>query len=285
MEDCKVQQKNISSYFSGTKRTNSDCLTETKPDVNNFSEMSKNPQKRQKKNEVVKIGESVNYTINKFFNFKKEESCISELKLSLQNLEINKKINLNINNNEANLERYFKRVNTFSTSFDGDSSNRKNYNKNYEMDVQKVFSLDNIELTGKAERGQVQNYSNNLNESFYSVNNHYEDTKITNWVKYTTYSEINGLNETLFQNILKYLPFKEITKTCSVNKTFWNFYRNLVNNYFYFSIFDTSKVSSGQELMEILKKTKSLKHLQKLNEIIKLDFGEKNTGQKIFITK
>ena len=87
------------------------------------------------------------------------------------------------------------------------------------------------------------------------------------------------------KNILKYLTFKELTQSSIINKTFYNFYKNTINSYFYFNSIDTSKIPTKKEFLEILKKGKNLKHIQKLMEIIKNDFGGEKHGPENFYNK
>ena len=71
MDDVSIKQKNISFYFSNLKRNSSDGLQEGK--IEAFTSIN---NKREKKADVVRLGESTNYTINKYFQFSKDESCI-----------------------------------------------------------------------------------------------------------------------------------------------------------------------------------------------------------------
>ena len=101
-------------------------------------------------------------------------------------------------------------------------------------------------------------FNGNFNNNKSGKNLKYEDVKITHWVKLTTYSDLKGVNESLFQNILKYLPYRELTMTSMVNKTFHNFYKNSLTSYSYFNPLDTSKITSKREFSEMLKKAKNL---------------------------
>src|SRR5690606_18279373 len=83
-----------------------------------------------------------------------------------------------------------------------------------------------------------------------------------------------GLNEDLFYGILKYLPYKDVTRFSLVCKTFRKFYNSTVNSYNYFSKIDTSKYNV-KDFESLLTKAKNLKHIQRLQEIIRRDFGDK----------
>jgi hypothetical protein len=337
MEEGK--QKNISNYFSNLKRSSSgteylgDGVAKDTLGYTPFSLTNSFPNfKREKKNEIVKIGDSSNYTINKFFNFTREEGCIKELKSDLKKLELGNKIDSTIfrnaqNNSEFeeensndiamtekfndyrdeghgyknnlflqgieknNIEKYFKK----SLEYTRNRKNSEIYNSTIlplEDPRQNIFSLDNFEVSDSEKKRKLESgtrlLSQGLSLSNYTLlprNIKYEDTKITNWVKYTTYSDLNGINENIFQNILKYLSFKELTKTSMVNKTFLNFYKNTISTYPYFFNIDTSKISSKKEFCEMLKKARTLKHIQKLNEIVKNDFGGEKGGPENFYSK
>ena len=81
------------------------------------------------------------------------------------------------------------------------------------------------------------------------------------------------------------MTFKELTQSSLINKTFYNFYKNTINSYFYFHSLDTNKIFSKKEFQEILKKGKNLKHIQKLLEIVKNDFGGEKFGAENFYNK
>jgi hypothetical protein len=331
MEEGK--QKNISSYFSNLKRnsSSSECTGDGIKDhwggsgvLNSFPSY-----KRDKKSEIVKIGDLSNYTINKFFNFTRDESCIKELKSDLKRLELSNKIESGLfktrgydfteddnsggsamvekfndhKNSEqnvflaglekGNIEKYFKRgLNRGVCGLNSGVNLMTPFIPSKDQ-TDRVFSLDHFEFSDSEKKNLMQKVKIKLakEEDFVNGNNllprniKYEDTKITNWVKYTTYSDLNGINENIFQSILKYLSFKELTKTSLVSKTFLNFYKNTISTYPYFVNIDTSKFNSKKEFTEMLKKTRTLKHIQKLNEIVKNDFGGEKGGPDNFFSK
>lgn len=327
----EVKQKNISNYFSNLKR-NSSMMFDGGVTGSARCNSSNNNFKRDKKSEIVRLGEFSNYTINKFFNFSasKDESCIKELKSGLKKLEINggdfgKKLGTgginfsnsailnsnssltnNLNSNfltASKIENYFLKKESKGTSF-GDNNmeniftNKNNENSTDLIDMQhdecltkRVFSLDNFEIMGNSKKfdsAEIPSLASIHKIPPNQISNkriNYEDVKITTWVKYTTYSDLNGINENIFQNILKYLSFKDLTKISLVNKTLLNFYKNAVTSYPYFTQLDTSKIISKKEFQEMLKKAKNLKHIQKLIEIIKNDFGGEKHGAENFYSK
>jgi hypothetical protein len=334
MDEATTKQKNISSYFSNLKRNSSDFTAENK--LETFTSLN---NKREKK-EIVRLGDSSNYTINKYFQFSKEESCLNEIKSNLKNLQIHSKklfsenLNLNLNPDKDNFQENFKKIDRYfktdRLSLRTDHNTNSNLERNSEENIfipnqigitnviqitqneeHKVFSLDHFEVSGdnnnrlkiKSKYDSSEN-NFNLNSNSHlnslSIQNHiqqnnfnfpqkklfsYEDTKITNWIKHTTYNNLNGLNENICQNILKYLTFKELTQSSVTNKTFYNFYKTTINSYFYFNSLDTNKILTKKEFQEILKKGKNLKHIQKLIEIVKSDFGGEKFGAENFYNK
>jgi hypothetical protein len=316
MDDVTIKQKNISFYFSNLKRNSSDGIQDGK--IEAFTSIH---NKREKKADTVRLGDSTNYTINKYFQFSKDESCLIELKSNLKKLEITSKKNLatvsefswdpdnSASNSENKIDRYFKSKRQSLNISELRNSTAEEEHKDKTVSTQeehKVFSLDHFEVSGesnskhkiksKFNNDDTQNNQNNKSNTIFPQkklftqngvikNQHYEDTKITNWIKHTTYNNLNGLNENICQNILKYLTFKELTQSSIINKTFHNFYKNTINSYFYFNSIDTNKIPTKKEFMEILKKGKNLKHIQKLLEIVKTDFGGEKFGAENFYNK
>jgi hypothetical protein len=304
----EAKQKNISSYFSNSKRNSRDALdfkAENHNGIKNSIQV-----KRDKKNQIIKIGDSDYYTINRFFNFEKDEKSIQELNSNFINLEIktekgkntvsvdnnvispflNNKFNdqqsdkniltshINPINQDPKIELFFKKV--------------SNSISNTKLCVDdKVFSLDHFE-TKKIEKPAINILPNQNKFSTYIENNgnylknrKYEDCKITNWIKLTTYSDLNGINESVFQNILNYLNPRELAKTCLVNKTFLNFTKNTISSYCYTPNINTSKTNfTLKDFCEILKKGKNLKHIQLLCKIINSDFGGGKNGPMNFFS-
>jgi hypothetical protein len=304
----EAKQKNISSYFSNSKRNTTDALdfkTENLMGLKNSVQV-----KRDKKNQIIKIGDSAYYTINRFFNFEKDEKSIQELNSNFNNLEI-KTANLKIQNTTHNDTTTYLSKSNFNdhqTDRNNFSNQANSVNQDSKIEqffkrtsntiltpkssvVDKVFSLDHFE-TKNFDKPAINTivFQNKLpncvdNNGSYLKNRKYEDCKITNWVKLTTYSDLNGINESVFQNILNYLSPRELAKTCLVNKTFLNFSKNTISSYCYTPNINTSKTNfTLKDFCEILKKGKNLKHIQLLWKIINSDFGGGKNGPVNFFS-
>jgi hypothetical protein len=153
----------------------------------------------------------------------------------------------------------------------------------------RIFSLDNFEINSN-EKKKIEyknSFNNNINKTNSSStrmgnNIQYEDVKITNWIKYKTYTDYHGMNENIFYNITKYLNFVDLTRSSMVCKSWNYFYKSTINSYNYFSKIDTSKISSVKEFTELIKKGKNLGIIKKLNEIVKKDFGGEKHPENLF---
>jgi hypothetical protein len=261
-----VEQKNISVYFTNLKRTRLEELnTDTKQVVHG---------RGKKQADKVKLGDNVNYTIQNFFKFSKEEDCIKELKSDLKKLELNQS-NLHQKRNsypgiKANniIDSYFKKEDVRVVD------KQENLNEN----CHNVFTLDhiNIDIAPSRDikiRELIKDEPINMNSTkVTNTNNIYEDVKITNFLKVKSTPDYKGLNYDLFFNILQYLSFKDMTSLSLSCKTFRKFYSSTISGYSWFIKTDTSKYGK-KDLVKMLEKTKNLKHTQKLQEVIKKDFG------------
>lgn len=272
----------INKFFNFTREEG--CIKELKSDLKKLELGKKIDTSIFRKAQNISQLEQENsndIAITEKFNEYREESQNYTNNIFLHGIEKN------------NIEKYFKK----SLEQPRNRKNSEVYNSNLlsiEDPRQNIFSLDNFEFSDSEKKRKLElcdrplSQGISLSSSSYSLlpkNLKYEDTKITNWVKYTTYSDLNGINENIFQNILKYLSFKELTKTSMVSKTFLNFFKNTISTYPYFFNIDTSKISSKKEICEMLKKARTLKHIQKLNELIKNDFGGEKGGPENFYSK
>jgi hypothetical protein len=228
-----VEQKNISVYFSNLKRTKLEELNSTK-------DSKIKSQKKDKKNiEKVKIDNLNNYTIQKFFKFNPEDQCINNLKSDLKKLELNPTKPSQF----KNINDYFKKENQLpNLSSNQDDTNIFNINVDYPKN--KLFDDEQS----------------------------YQDIKITNWVQTKSTFNFKGLNEDLFLSVIKYINFKDLTKCSLVSRSWKKFYGKLTDSYNYFTRFDTDKITPI-ELTEMIEKTKKLKHIRVLNQMIKSDYG------------
>lgn len=257
MEETTTQRQLKAFYPSLKRHTSNDSLnTSVNLNKTNKDDSQATSSKKDKKNMIVKIDDQSNYTINRYYNFERYDE-LKDLKCSLKNLAIESKQSI-LNNT---IDKYFTKPLSESK---GDSS---------------IFSLDHFEIS--KEKPDIRVLFENERKQTHKSNK-YEDTKITQWIKYTTYSDFCGLPENAFNNILKYLNFKDLTRYSMTNRTCYNFYKNMMNSYLYFSSINTEKISK-KEYTEIFKKAKNLKHVNKLYEIFKRDFGGENLFSKVVI--
>jgi hypothetical protein len=244
-----VEQKNISIYFTTHKRIRLDDI-----------DLKQTISKRDKKStETIKLGENVNYTIENFFKYSKEEDYMREIKSELKKLELVNSVSMakrTTNMGKNGIETYFRKA---EPKVNEQVSNGRN-----------VFTLDDIDIDDKVETDFIYHVKEIQPASSKVLG--YEDVKITNWVRIQSSPDFRGLNVDLFSNIFKYLSFKDMTKFSMSCKTFKKFYIAILNSYTCFVKIDSAKYER-EEFVKMLKKAKNLKHIQKLNEVIEKDFG------------
>jgi hypothetical protein len=308
----QMKQKNISCYFSSLKRSSSKALQDMKDDTiytTNKKEKKRNNDYIFANNLSGQTRENVcsndNNSLKKYFQntFSKDEA-LNDLKSGFRKLDIigsrHNPISKNIefdyeDNKQPLIGKFFKKIEDIHIS--PFQINQEILNNNTNNNHQ-IFSLENIYQENQkdfvqplTEQFKKQISSGNLfqnnNNPQNSTKVHYSDLKITNWVKFKTCANFNGMNDILFQNIHKYLTFKEMSLSQLVCRTWQGFYRYTISDYQYYSIFDSSKFTK-REFTEVLKKGRHLKHIQKINEIIKRDFGgekhPENLYNKVFLS-
>lgn len=296
-------QTNIPKYFNNLKRHSSESeYKEGKEILSN---------KRDKKNVSVKIGDFYNKTIGCYFKFtpNKNDDVSKIIRDGIKELEINSKNKVMSSNDfiladkTTGIEKYFLKKPKFNinningTNFENHFKNLISYEDNEMVIDSTVFSLDHFEVSNtNTEKKLQQNNFTKSNEAVKPIT--YLQAKITNYVEYKTFSDLNGIPENLCQNIFKYLPFKDLVRSSMSNKTFLNLFRNFIksyNGYTYFKSINTKVIGekdfpkkfrdTKQEFFDTLKKAKNLKHIEKLNWIIKNDFGGEKNGPDNFFNK